>query len=166
MSITIGFSSSSGIISKIIKWFTKGRVSHAYATYFSNTLQNMFVIEATFWGYRLIPYSKWKKYNNSVGEFECKRDLTDGLRYVSQWLGGTYDFWSAFGLGAKRWFGKWYRNPLKNPKKLHCSEAVTLLLKNVGLAEDMDPESTTPEDLYSYCLSSNEFVRIYRVVSN
>lgn len=158
--ITIGFSASTGIVSKVIRWFTRGRVSHAYATYYSETLQDVFVIEATFWGYKLTPHAKWIKSNKPVGEFKCKKDLTPGLRHVAKWLGGTYDFWSALGLAARRWFGKWYRNPFKDPKKLHCSEAVTMLLRYVGLAEEMDPESTTPEDLYDYCLNNTEFEEI------
>jgi hypothetical protein len=158
--ITIGFSASTGIVGKVIRWFTRGRVSHAYATYYSETLQDVFVIEANFWGYNLTPHEKWIKKNKVVAEFTCERDLAPGLRYVAKWLGATYDFWSAFGLAARRWFGKWYRNPLRDPKKLHCSEAVTMLLAKVGLAESLDPESATPEDLYSYCLNNKEFKRI------
>jgi len=155
--ITIGFSASNGIIGKVIRWFTKGRVSHAYITYYSETLQNVFVMEATFWGYKLTPYEKWKKSNNSVAEFKCKTDLTPGLRSVAKWLGGTYDFWSAFGLAARRWFGKWYRNPFRDPKKLHCSEAVTVFLQRAGFAAELDPESTTPEDLLQYCSNNENF---------
>lgn len=158
--ITIGFSASTGIVGKTIMWFTRGRVSHAYATYYSKTLQNVFVIEATFWGYKLTPHSKWLKHNQPVAEFKCSYDLSPGLRHVAKWLGGTYDFWSAFGLAAKRWFGKWYRNPFRDPKKLHCSEAVTMMLRKIGLAENLDPESTTPEDLLQYCSKHSCFEEI------
>jgi len=158
--ITIGFSSSSGIMGKLIRWFTKGRVSHAFATYYSEVLQDIFVIEATFWGYKLTPKSKWIKKNKLVDEFKCNKDLSEGLKYIAKWLGGTYDFWSAFGLGARRWFGKWYRNPFRDSKKLHCSEAVTILLNKSGLKTNMEPESTTPEDLYDYCLNNKEFEKI------
>lgn len=158
--ITIGFSASNSIIGRIIRWFTKGRVSHAYATYYSETLQNVFVIEATFWGYKLTPHNKWIKKNKIVAEFKCSRDLSSGLIHVSKWLGGTYDFWSALGLGARRWFGKLYRNPFRDPNKLHCSEAVTLLLHGAKLAEDLDPESTTPEDLLEFCEKSDLFEEI------
>ena len=65
------------------------------------------------------------------------------------------------------YFRKIYKNPLRDPKKLHCSEAVTIFLQYMDLAKELDPESTTPEDLLQYCLNNkNIFKRKENVVSS
>jgi hypothetical protein len=155
--ITIGFSTSSSIISRIIRWFTRSKASHAFATFYDQTLERIIIIEATGSGYRLTQHEKWSKGNKVIGEFKCKKDLTKSLRFMAEKLGNNYDYWSALGLAVRRWWGKWYRNPLRDPNKLHCSEAITLMLQHAGLAETLDPESTTPEDLLQYCKDSELF---------
>jgi hypothetical protein len=158
--IRIGFSSGSSIISSIIKWFTRGKASHSYVVFYDETLGRNIVIESTWYGYRLSQYKKWIKENKVINEFKCKENLSDNLKFMASKLGQDYDYWSALGLAAKRWFGKLYRNPFRDPKKLHCSEAIVLFLQYSDFAMYLDPESSTPEDLRLYCLSDERFEKI------
>jgi len=158
--ITIGFSTSNAIVSKVIRWFTKSKASHAYIAFDDRDLGRRIVMEASLYGYKLVQHEHWSKKNKVVKEFTCKKRLTESLKYMAGELGKDYDFWSAFGLAARRWVGKWYKNPFRDPKKLHCSEAMVLFLQQAGLALDLDPESTTPEDLLQYCLQNSNFEEV------
>jgi hypothetical protein len=158
--ITIGFSTSYTIISKIIRWFTKSRVSHTYIAFDDSNLEKRIIMEANLYGYKLMQYECWIRKNKVVAEFVCKEDLTKSLKYMAKELGKDYDFWSALGLVVRRWVSKRYKNPFRNSRKMHCSEAITLFLQRTELALELDPKSTTPEDLLQYCLQNNNFEEV------
>lgn len=160
MPTIIGFSTSNSIISRIIRWFTRSKVSHSYIGYYSHTFDKYMVMESTWSGFRIGNYKSWTIRNKIVYEFKCKRDLSKSLKHISNDLDLEYDYWSALGLSVRRWFGKWYRNPFRDPNKLHCSEAVAIFLQHDNLAQSLDPESTTPEDLLQYCINSNHFEKL------
>ena len=158
--IILGFSSDSLPISKLIKWFTRGRVNHAYVIYHDETLDEKIVMEASFSGYVLVPYKKWKKGRKEFAQFACQKDLSDSLKIMANKLGSGYDFLSALGLSLRRWFGKFFTNPFRNPTKMHCSEAMAVMLKDAGFKVG-DPESKTPEDLLEFCIDNSAFHRIF-----
>ena len=158
--ITIGFSTGSSIVSRIIRWFIRSKASHAFVAFDDRMLGRRIIMESSLYGYKLTQHERWNKKNKIIAEFTCKKRLGKSVKYMAGELGKDYDFWSAFGLAARRWFGKWYRNPFRNPKKLHCSEAMVLFLQQVNLALDLDPESTTPEDLLQYCLQNDNFEEV------
>jgi len=156
--VAIGFSTSNGIVSRVIRWFTKSKVSHAWVSFDSKTLGLRLIMHATGGGYRLNHWEKWAAKNKVVAQFVSREDFTDGVRLMARQLGKKYDLWSALFLGFKRWVGKLFRNPVRNKDRLHCSEAITLLLQTHGYAANIDPESSTPGDLYQYCLKEDAFI--------
>lgn len=157
----VGFSTTNKFMSRIIRWVTRGKSSHAWLRYWDETLQMYMVIQAEMHGYETIPWNKWLTKNNLISAFEHRRkDLTDGVRFVAKQLGSDYDFRSALWTGLKRWFGKKAKRGLHSPKKLMCSEAVIRALQHseVVCVESVNPEVTSPAELYSILNESEEFI--------
>lgn len=161
MSIIVGFSTSTSVISRVIRWFTRSKASHAWVAFDCEELDIRLIMHASVGGYKLNQWTKWRKDNQVVAMFACKEDLSDGLRKMAEQLDKPYGYLVALLLAPKRWLGKLYRNPYRdNYKRLECSEAVTLLLQAHGFAKDMDPESTTPEDLLEFCTANPAFILV------
>jgi len=160
MAIVIGFSTSDGFISKAIRWFSRSEVSHAWVSFDCGELEQRLIMHATSGGYKLNHWRRWKKGNTIVAQFVCREDLSDGLRKMAKQLDHDYDYLSVIMMMPRRWLGKLFRNPVRDRKKLHCSEALARLLQAHGFAKDLDPESTTPGDLLEFCRNSPTFVSV------
>lgn len=154
--ITFGFSTSNSIASGIMRWFTKSKASHAWIAFDSSELGIRMIMHATIGGFKLNQWNKWKKNKIIVAEFECLEDLSDGLKIMASQLDNHYDYLEVIMLAFKRWFKK-FKNPIQDKTRLSCSEALTLLLQTHNFALDMDPSSTTPEDLLNFCENNKTF---------
>lgn len=157
--IIIGLSQDNLPVSRLIRWFTRSKVNHAYVIYHDSAIEEYIIMEASFSGYTIVPYRQWKKKRHELVHFVCKKDLSSGLKVMANFLGAPYDFTSALGLAFRRWFGKWFRNPFKNPKKLHCSEAIAKMLNTCGYSVG-DPDSVTPGDIYDFCKNNEDFKKV------
>jgi hypothetical protein len=154
--IIIGFSTSSSIVSRVIRWFTRSKISHAWVSFYSEELGFRLIMHATFGGYKLERWVKWKKENKIISKFSCSTDLSYGVRKMAEQLGKDYDWKSAAMLACRRWIRKFY-NPVQDPDMLQCSEAITKLLHYHSFALGLDPESTTPKDLAIFCAENKSF---------
>ena len=158
MTIIVGFSTSTSVISRIIRWFTRSKASHSWVAFDCGELGLRLIMHASVGGYKLNQWTKWRKDNQIVAMYICQEDLSDGLRKMAEQLDKPYDYWSVIMLAPKRWFGKLYKNPVQDgDKRLHCSEALARLLQAHGFAKDLDPESTTPENLLEFCAGNPAF---------
>jgi len=149
MSINVCFSTTDGFFSRLIRWFTHSKVSHSIITFRDDTLDRVFVMEANGRGFMLVPWSKWRTHNELVARYELStvpESQLEALRELSNALGAEYDYVSILGFIWRRFMGR-MKNPLDNPTKLVCSEAVAKFLYLAGLKGFDEPETWTPQDI-------------------
>jgi len=157
MNDRIGFSTTKKWLSRIIRWFTKAPVSHAWILYYDLDFAQEMVLEATLEGVRIVPYEVFKQHNSVVRVFIPSHSLKQGFAKVGETLGSTYDFGGLFGM---LWvlLGRWCRQKLKNPwnkaQAMFCSEFVAQVLRwsYYPGTEYWVPENMTPADLYTFLL--------------
>lgn len=160
MAITIGFSTSDAFISRAIRWFSRSEVSHSWISFDCGELGQRLIMHATVGGYKLNHWRRWKRGNTVVAQFACREDLSDGMRTMARQLDHEYDYLSVIMMIPRRWLGRLFRNPVRDRRRLHCSEALVRLLQAHGFARDLDPESTTPGDLLEFCRGNAAFVQV------
>lgn len=162
--ITVGFSTRRGnILSFMIRFLTKSKVSHAWVA-FKEPLLGHVVLESTWGGFRPVSYESFLKHNNVVGEFDPKWDLSLGVRAAREWLGSAYDTPGLLGnifVIIGRWVKRKWMNPFRNAKSQFCSEAVVRILQASSFpgVDNLDPESTFPQDLYELFATGRESTR-------
>lgn len=156
--ITIGFSTTNKWISRVIRWITRGKFSHAWIAFDDPSLDLRLVFQAEAWGVELRPWARWKKENIAKAEFaltepdSASRILRD---LVSKALGSKYDWWSAALVGVKAWLKRWVKGgfdlrPSRSPRRLMCAELVTDFLDRLRVFRSPapDPETTSPSELF------------------
>lgn len=161
--ITVGFSTTGKLLSRLIRLVTRGKVSHAWVAFDDEFLRIRFVAQAESWGYEVRPWRRWLRENRRVAEFSLPCVSPDRLRRallrLARRLGAPYDWESAGLSGLFRWFRILLRGRLRaTPRRMMCSEAVVTFLQDAGVsvAADMDPERTTPAELYEAALANPE----------
>lgn len=130
MSINVCFSTSNAWISRLIRWFDKSDVSHALITFYDETFDQVFVLEANGRGYMPIPWAKWRQTHTLVRRYDLDIPLAQqqaALREMGNLLGAEYD---RIGLIGHLWLKikRRAKNPFDTPTKLICSEAVARFL--------------------------------------
>jgi hypothetical protein len=148
----VGFSTSTHLVSTIIRAVTRSKVSHAWLVYYDQDFERDMVLEASAHGFRLVPLDVFARSNTVLAVHDLGRTLHQGLRSLSAWLGSRYD---GLGLMGMAWvmFGKWLRcrwkNPFRSTNTMFCTEAIVRALQADGYpgAEALDPEGTTPAEL-------------------
>ncbi len=154
-SVYVGFSTTNGVLARVIRWFTKSKVSHSFIIYFSPIFNQVMVMEASWSGFRVVPYKHFVTNNRIVEVITPVICIEPGLKVAADWLGAGYDYPSIIGqvvILVARWFKRRVNNPFKNEKALICSEAVTKMLQAVNYpgADLLVPENINPEDLLEF----------------
>jgi hypothetical protein len=162
LDITIGFSTTNKWLSRVIRWVTRGRVSHAWIAFYDSSVGTRLVMQAEAWGYEVRPWHRWKHENILVAEFQPQKQLDGSLRWIARSLGTKYDWTSALFAGLRRWLGRWVKGRFRSPKKLMCSEAVIRFLRhgNTLAVLDLDPETTSPARLLQVVEATPEFRKV------
>lgn len=168
LDVTVGFSTTNKWISRIIRWVTRGKVSHAWIAYDDYTLGLRMVMQAEAWAFEVRPWQRWIKENKWVAEFKLLGQSPHAaLKKRAQDLGQKYDWMSGFWVGVAAWFKRWLKarfsfRPSRTPKRLMCSEAVVRFLKDAGCAStaSLDEELTSPAELYDIVRCSDEFLAV------
>lgn len=113
------------------------------------------VMQAEWFGYEVRPWSRWKRENNLVAEFELSAPASEmimALQIQATSLGARYDYISAGWTALFGWTGYKIKNGIS---RLMCSESVLRFLKlcpsYASRFEMLDPESTMPLDLLTRC---------------
>lgn len=163
--VKVGFSTSTGWVSGIIRWATGSKISHTWILLdLDNPIygQKKWVLEAQITGYRLIPFEGYLVGNKLVGIVPLDHSVEQGLERAMGWLGGNYDVGGVVGdlaveverkLKSRwRWLHLKVRNPLHEARAMYCSEAITFVLQasNYPGADKLIGENTTPQDLYNF----------------
>ena len=165
LGITIGFSTTTRLISRIIRWITGGTVSHAWIAYDDVTLGLRMVMQAEAWSFEVRPWQRWIGENKLIAEFHMMGGMpVSALRKRACDLGMKYDWRSGFWSGVSSWFRKWTKagfgfRPSSTPGKLMCSEAVIRFLRDAGCpcVAGVDEETTSPAELFNIVRCSSEF---------
>jgi hypothetical protein len=154
----VGFSTTNKLVSRIIRWVTRAKVSHTFLLV--EMFERDWVIGAEFQGLIMLPLEKFQK-NNTIKAIYGVPELTDShLAVVMENLGDSYDFGGLIG-GIFPQIGKWFKqkwnNPFAKKKALICSEFVTLALQECKLdgAENLDPTAISPQELEDFLIKHN-----------
>jgi hypothetical protein len=151
-SVNVCFSTSNGLVSRVIRWFSRAEVSHALITFYDETLDKVFVMEAGGRGFLLTPWAKWRQNHTLTCRYSLcisTRHQEESIRKLAEFLGSQYDYISLLGFVFRRWVRR-MRNPLDSPKRLVCSEAVAMFLRDAGLEPFNEPATWTPGDLLAH----------------
>ena len=156
----IGFSTTNKALSRLIRWFTRSKASHAYLRF--TVAGEELVLHSTRHGINFDHYSKFKSHNKVVKEYRILVDEateTEGLRAALRLIDQPYDFLSIAGFAwvlACRSIGLKVKAPFRNRAAYHCSEFGLTILRKLGLdCPGAKRELTSPEDLMS-CLGKLE----------
>lgn len=159
--VKVLFSTSNDLISKLIRWFTKGKVSHsAIETKLAGV---PIVMHAVAGGVKIVPKTKWLKDNTLVASFSTKANLDSGIIHSVHHLGDKYDYVGLFGMIwviVARWLGKKIKNPWASANAVICTEFVLHLDHNKLIKEwkKLDIEATTPQQLLDATRASHLFI--------
>lgn len=152
----IGFSTTQALLSRVIRFFTRSPVSHAFLVYRDVDFEREMVMEAVGAGFRIVPLDRFEKHNTVVRIFTPRHPIDEGLRAAVDWLGESYDSGGLLGMALlllarslklrlKR------RNVLASSRSLFCSEAVARACRASRYPGfRLDPETTSPQDLFAF----------------
>lgn len=152
----IGFSSSNGLIGRIIKKLTRSKVSHTYIIFDAADIK--LIIQADWKGVDVEYYEIVKQKNNIVAEYQILLNSEEehlALGYAFQQLTKAYDYLAIIGFAIvliNKMFGRQIKQPFRNRSAYFCSElAITALqAANFPLSHSFDRELTSPEDVMEF----------------
>ena len=152
MSVQVGFSTSEWWVSRVIRWFTKAKVSHAFL--YSPFAELGDVAEAAWCGYRISTLTKLTSGTTRVVTMKTPV-VPLKMEIAKQWLDTPYAYAALFGeawVCIGRLFRKMWKNPFPDPHHMFCSEAIVLLMQQSGYpgADKLDAVSTSPDDLLRF----------------
>lgn len=139
-------------ISWLVRRLTGSRCSHTWFLYYDHDFELHMVMEAHELGFRVLPYSRFKRENRVVAVFTPRGDLTTGMRWAATWLGSAYSFSGLIGMAwvlLWRSLRKTVRNPLRSSHAMFCSEVAVKVLQRSATtwAKPLPAASTSPQDL-------------------
>lgn len=153
--MTVVFSTSKHLFSKVIRFVTRSKVSHASISVHLYGVP--VIIESTVGGVKIYPRDKFEKENTLVYEYEVIPDVHDALQQAIEDVGEHYDYVGILGyipVMIGRWFKKKVKNILASPTKMVCAEFVVKIDKdNKMFPKEITDAATevTPEDLVEAC---------------
>jgi len=155
MNIRLGFSYGKGLLPKLIKFFTRSKVSHTFLL-----VDGKDVLEAGSNGFVAIDYEAWKTNNTLVYLVDPIVPLDEGLAVAHKWIGEPYSYGKLIGfiwvLIGRRLRRRWH-NPIAERHALFCSEANTRVIQASHWpgSEVLTPSSTDPQDLLTFVSGGN-----------
>jgi hypothetical protein len=171
LDVTAGFSTTDRWLSRIIRFITRGRVSHAWVAFHDVTLDVRMVLQAEWWGFELRPWARWTRENILVAEFQLLVPPEMQLRAIRRMrdhLGEKYDKVGALWAGISGWLKRWWNarltlRPRRTPHKLMCAEAQLICLKASGIevVADCYEETIDPETLLERLETSEQVLKVY-----
>lgn len=148
--ISIGFSTTKSMISRLVRWFTGSTASHSLVIF--DWLDQKWVIASEWDGVKIVTLDSFiggggiivKTFDTTLSMDELKPLLND--------LGMAYDYTGLFGaifpiIG--RWFKKKWHNPWDNAQAVFCSEVIVMWLQGLKFkaVEGVLPADITPQTL-------------------
>lgn len=161
--VSILFLTTNSLISKVIRFFTKSKISHTAVCF--NLNNEKFILESLIDGVVLRPRNQALQNQNLIAEFEIIPDLNNEFQEATKRIGEPYDKLSLLGFFIMILFhivGIKIHNPLSFMSGTVCSEFIISCDTNHEIPEfnNLNPDSITPEDLYKICLNGKSFKQI------
>ena len=157
MATRIGFSTSkTNWLSRLIRWFTRGTVSHAFIVYYDQEWKRDMVMEAEGGAGGSIRIVRFNPDNPEIVRLiDPKHDIEVGMIKMVDRLGEVYDYGGLIGMAwveIGRWLKKKWINPWHSSKSMFCSELVAQILIDAGYpgADKLDPPCTDPQMLLDF----------------
>lgn len=165
--IRVGFSTSTSWVSRLIRWATASRVSHAFLLLDGKHAHPVFgdlVLEAEWCGFDLSTKETLTRGTTKILYLvDPLWDLDAAVKTSGGWLKEKYNYEGLFGeawVSIGRRLGKKWRSPLRNSRSMFCSEAIVFVLQAAKYpgADNLDPQSTSPENLFDFLEIQNAFI--------
>lgn len=155
MNIRIGFSTSKTWYARVIRWFTKSKVSHTF--FVVPALGHELVFEEGTFGWTVRTLEDLAKQDTIVALVTPKYPILVGFEKSLKDLGQPYGYGVLLGMFfvmIARSMGRRIRNPFRSAHSMICSERGISVLQDSGYpgSEHFDPATTTPEDLLEFVL--------------
>lgn len=156
MIVRLVFTASETWMGHIIRWLSKGRVSHVFIQHPSTVWGGEWATEATWPMVLQRPAEHSRKH--IIKEFECLFDVQSALHKIRSEVGKWYSFDGLFLLGfwllVWRIFRRKLAHPLHSTRGNLCSELCVKMVqaaKDIPDTETLDPDYATPELLLKFC---------------
>lgn len=156
LSTRIGFSTQlNNPGSSFIRWVSRSKCSHVWWLYHDLDFDIEMVMEASDFGYRIIPFEVFKHKNTIISIIKPKHSVDEAVKHSVQWLGTMYDFAGLAGVGwvqLGRFFKRQWKNPFRSKGNVYCSESKTRGLIHINYPNLIfkDPEVVTPDNLLNF----------------
>jgi hypothetical protein len=160
MKIAVGFSTTTLLVSRIIRWVTSSDISHSYIRFYDATLGVDIVCHADFPGVVIVPTSKFDSENIAIEEFEIDdARLNTSIRKNMRLIGKRYPrrkliAWIPFVL-FKKWLKRKVKNPLDDPDGLICVDFCLHILNDADITA-LPYDMLTPMDLRQWFRNNYE----------
>jgi hypothetical protein len=169
LAVRICFSTSTSLISRLIRYFTKSKFSHAFLTRWSQDWLGWLGVGSQLGGWMEQAGENFE--TGGVSVVHClvlpNINIWEGLRKNRKLLGAPYDIGGLLGMSwvevLWRLFKLKVKNPLNSRKAWFCSEIIVKILKDSGLDLGLDPGSTDPEVLYEALVATGAVEEEYPV---
>jgi hypothetical protein len=173
--ILLGFSTTGMWLSRLIRWATGSKYSHAWIRHGSEVWGGDWITQADLPVVRTWPERTASQTWTVKRLYRPRFNLRPALARVRADFDEPYDVWGLFGMAvvtaARKWLKRKIKNPWASPKKVYCSEFVVSILLHVRLPdgsplpglEGWDPETSSPQELESYCASQPAYFEPVRV---
>lgn len=165
----IGFSrsnSKAAVLSILIRKILGVEFSHVYLGFHSNRANRDLIYQANSHGVYFIGEKQFLMHNLIVDEFETEiseETFNKVLTFCIDESGKSYGFWNLLGVGIKTMLQKLsisVPNFLSDGNKTYiCSELIAQIYNDLEKA-DIDPNTTTPSDLYEIIKKDLDFKRV------
>lgn len=168
--ILIVLARSKGLLGKLIRWFTKSEVNHAYIIFYSAEWNDFMAIEIDERGIVIVPaFKEEHKYCYSE-EYELKNADKDKIitALVAErgLIGAKYDWLGLISFGFRmlvwRLTGtKDFMHPVHSKTRLFCSEYVANVINDIVDEKPFsDPANVSPADLREWLINSDLFHKV------
>lgn len=152
MSTQVGFSTTNMIISRIVRWFTNSKCSHAFMVI--DLYDKPWVLESGYFGIVLLPLDKFAKANKIVALVPVDVPQINVVSAMEE-LGDAYDFGGLVGAMfpiVGRWFKARWNNPFNSSRAMFCSEFVVTALQHANFpgSDTLVPANTSPQNLMDF----------------
>ena len=156
--ISVCLSTSDWWVSRVIRQFTRAKVSHAFLLLdgdHAHPLLGPMVLEAEWCGFKLSTLGILTRGSTRVVQKIPILGLDAAVATAAKWLDERYNYAGLFGMAwvsVGRWLGKKWHNPIRNSHSMFCSEAIVFVLQAAKYphAETLDPQSVSPQDLADF----------------
>jgi hypothetical protein len=168
MIIALGFSRTNAWLSKTIRFFTGGQVSHVYIRVFDKFFKVPLILHSDWGGVQFDLAEKFDMENIAIEEYIIDSPALDDAMRKNLWhLGKGYAYIKLFNwtwaIILKRWFVRKVKDPIMDPSKLVCVDFALYILNAAGLT-DFPIGSLHPFELLQWCQQNHEKFGWKRIV--